>query len=320
MAIRQSFGSWSDRAGRVIRRIPVIGATWSVVASAAVRFNSDDGWAIASHVALSMLLSLFPFLVILGTLAALMGTREMATEAAGLVLSTWPKGVSDPIASEVNAVLQRPRSGLLTLSFLASIWVASNGIEALRLALNRAYRSSEDRNPVFRRLQSLAFVAMGSIALLAVGLLLVLGPIVWSQALGYVPWLGTFSGLFHFGRFFLAAMILVIALIAAHVWLPAGRRRFTDLLPGILATLVLWMGGAAGFGYYLKDFANYAATYAGLAGVMTSIVFLYLSAGLLILGAEINAARLRYIANRALQPPPEPLDLGLGPHGDRHGH
>ncbi|MEW5424255.1 YihY/virulence factor BrkB family protein [Amorphus sp. 3PC139-8] len=306
MAFRHSFGSWSDRAGRAVRRIPVLGATWSVVASAAVRFNVDDGWAIASHVALSMLLSLFPFLVILGTLAALVGTREMATEAAQLVLSTWPKGVSDPISSEVNAVLERPRSGLLTLSFLASIWVASNGIEALRLALNRAYRSSEDRNPVFRRLQSLAFVAMGSIALLVVGLLLVLGPIVWSTALSYVPWLGSFSGVFHFGRFFLAAMILVIALIAAHVWLPAGRRRFVDLLPGILATLVLWMAGAAGFGYYLKDFANYAATYAGLAGVMTSIVFLYLSAGLLILGAEINAARLRYLANRALQPPPEP--------------
>lgn len=305
MALRQTVGQWGQRARRAFLRLPWIGPTWRVLSSAAVRFDADDGWAIASHVALSMLLSLFPFLVILGTLAALFGTQEMATEAAQLVLSTWPKGVADPLASEVKAVLDRPRSSLLTVSFLASIWVASNGIEALRLALNRAYRASEDRGQVFRRLQSLGFVSLGSLTMLAVGVLLVLGPIGWSTALGYVPWLVTFSELFHFSRFALAGMILVVALIAAHVWLPAGRRRFVDLLPGIFATLALWMVGAAGFGYYLKDFANYAATYAGLAGIMTAIVFLYLSAGLLILGAEINAALLRYRSERALAPPPE---------------
>ena len=76
-------------------------------------------------------------------------------------------------------------------------------------------------------------------------------------------------------------------------------------MPGIVATLVLWMIGAAGFGYYLKDFANYAATYAGLAGIMTAIVFLYISAGLLILGAEINSALLRYRSQRALTPEPD---------------
>lgn len=305
MTFSQTIRRWREHARRVLRRLPWLVSTWTVIASAVTRFDADDGWAIASHVALSMLLSLFPFLVILGTLAAMMGSKEMATEATDLVLSTWPKGVADPLASEVRAVLNRPRGSLLTVSFLAAIWVASNGIEALRLALNRAYRAHEDRGQVFRRLQSLGFVSLGSITMLAVGVLLVLGPIGWTTALSYAPWLDAFSRVFHLSRFVLAAMILVVALIAAHVWLPSGRRRFVDLIPGILATLALWMIGAAAFGYYLKDFANYAATYAGLAGIMTAIVFLYLSAALLILGAEINAALLRYRSERALVPEPD---------------
>lgn len=305
MAFSVDHRLYTDRLRRLVRRLPWVGPTWRVVSSALVRFDGDDGWAIASHVALSLLLSLFPFLIILGTLAGLFGSQELATEATQLVFSTWPPGVADPIANEVAAVLKRPHGGLLTVSFVASIWVASNGIEALRLALNRAYRSSEDRGLVFRRLQSLGFVMFGSVTMLAVGVLLVLGPIGWSSAVIFAPWLGAFTGIFHLARFFLAAMIIVVALVAAHVWLPAGRRRFADLMPGIVATLVLWMIGAAGFGYYLKDFANYAATYAGLAGIMTAIVFLYISAGLLILGAEINSALLRYRSQRALTPAPD---------------
>ncbi|MGX1306768.1 membrane protein [Amorphus suaedae] len=305
MAFSVDHRYYTDRLRRVARKLPWIGPTWRVVSSALVRFDGDDGWAIASHVALSMLLSLFPFLIILGTLASLFGSQELATEATQLIFSTWPSGVADPIANEVSAVLKRPHGGLLTVSFVASIWVASNGIEALRLALNRAYRSSEDRGLVFRRLQSLGFVVFGSVTMLAVGVLLVLGPIGWGSAVVFAPWLGAFTGIFHLARFFLAAMIIVVALVAAHVWLPAGRRRFADLMPGIVATLVLWMIGAAGFGYYLKDFANYAATYAGLAGIMTAIVFLYISAGLLILGAEINSALLRYRSQRALTPEPD---------------
>ncbi|WP_018700098.1 YihY/virulence factor BrkB family protein [Amorphus coralli] len=302
MAFADHHHRYREHMRQLLRRVPWVGATWRVISSAVVRFDADDGWAIASHVALSMLLSLFPFLVILGTLAAMFGSQELATEATSLVFSTWPRSVADAIAGEVSAVLDRPRGSLLTVSFVASIWVASNGIEALRLALNRAYRANEDRGLIFRRLQSLGFVSFGSLTMLAVGVLLVLGPITWSNLLLYAPWMVTFSKIFHLSRFFLAAMIIVVALVAAHVWLPAGRRRFADLLPGIAATLAFWLIGAAGFGYYLKDFANYAATYAGLAGIMTAVVFLYLSAGLLILGAEINAALLRYRSERSITP------------------
>jgi membrane protein len=65
------------------------------------------------------------------------------------------------------------------------------------------------------------------------------------------------------------------------------------LWPGILLTLVLWILVASGFTFYLESFANYTATYAGLAGIMTALIFLYLMAVILIFGAEYNSALTR---------------------------
>jgi uncharacterized BrkB/YihY/UPF0761 family membrane protein len=62
------------------------------------------------------------------------------------------------------------------------------------------------------------------------------------------------------------------------------------VLPGIGLTLLLWLAIATGFGYYLGHFSNYAATYAGLGGIIAAILFLYFNSVVFILGAEFNAA------------------------------
>jgi len=83
-------------------------------------------------------------------------------------------------------------------------------------------------------------------------------------------------------------------LIFSHKWLPDGRRRIIDVLPGVVITLVFWTIGALIFASYLATFANYAATYAGLASVMIVLVFLYMVGVIFMLGAEINAALMKY--------------------------
>jgi membrane protein len=75
--------------------------------------------------------------------------------------------------------------------------------------------------------------------------------------------------------------------------LPAKRPPAVYLWPGILVTLTLWLGAAIIFGMYLRRFANYVATYAGLASAVTAMFFLYLVAVLMIFGAEFNAALAR---------------------------
>ena len=104
---------------------------------------------------------------------------------------------------------------------------------------------------------------------------------------------------FTYWRYGIAGLITVIALIIAHKWLPSGSRRFIDILPGLVVTLVLWLVSAIAFGRYLAEFANnYVTTYAGLASAMIALVFLYWSATMFVYGGELNAIILQQRADR----------------------
>ena len=88
--------------------------------------------------------------------------------------------------------------------------------------------------------------------------------------------------------------MLVGALMIAHKWLPAGRRRFGEIAVGIVATLMLWLAAGFAFGRYLTEFAyTYVSYYAGLASAMIALVFLYWSACIFVYGGELNAAIAR---------------------------
>ena len=69
------------------------------------RFSTDDGWAIASHIALSTLTSLFPFLIFMTAIAGFFGSAQLAENAATLLFDVWPAQVAAPISSEIHSVL-----------------------------------------------------------------------------------------------------------------------------------------------------------------------------------------------------------------------
>jgi membrane protein len=263
-----------------------------IVFEAFRRFAADDGWAIASHIALSTLMSLFPFLIVVTALAGFfLGSKELADEAAHLLLETWPQQVAEPIAADITGVLTNTRGDVLTFGVLFALYFASSGVESLRVGLNRAYDTNEPRSWWLLRLESIVYVLVGAVAILAFSFLVVLAPLIWAKLAQYLPWLTPFSNLITFARYAVAAVVLVIALTILHRWLPAGKRRFVDIAPGILATLLLWMVSGAAFGRYLANYAfAYVSMYAGLASAMVALVFLYVCASIFIYGGELNSA------------------------------
>jgi membrane protein len=269
-----------------------------ILVDALGHYNDDDGWAMSSHVALSGLMALFPFLIFAATLASVMGASAFSETAVHLIFDTWPERIAAPIAAEVENVLTVPRSGLATLSFVAAFYFASSGVEALRVALNRAYRVTESRSLYFRRAQSFGFVLIAALGMLAISFLLVLAPLVLSIANKYAPWIEPYFGTISFWRYLIAFVVLVFGLFAVHFWLPDGKRNWRIILPGIAVTLIAWFISAVLFASYLATFANYFSTYAGLASIMIALVFLYIVASIFIIGAELNAAIARYLAAR----------------------
>lgn len=258
-------------------------------------FLADDGWAIASHIALSALMALFPFLIVLTSLAGFFGSKDLADQAASLMLQTWPAQVADALAGEIHNVLTTTRGDAFTVGLVLSIYFASNGIESLRVALNRAYSVTEQRSWYWLRLESIGYTLIAAFVALALALLIVLGPLLLAAARRYIPLIvEPKENLLTVARYGIAIVSLTAALIVLHAWLPAGRRRFRDILPGIIFTMIASLASAMGFGQYLARFAgNYVTTYAGLASVVIALVFLYFIAAIFVYGGELNAAIIK---------------------------
>ena len=255
------------------------------------RFNADDGWAIASHIALSTLMSLFPFLILVTALAGFIGSKELADEVARILLAAWPEAVAAPLATQMHSVLTTARGDLLTIGVVLALYFSSSGVESLRIGLNRAYNITEVRGWWRLQLESIGYVLISAVALLAMALLVVLGPLIFATAVQYASWLGPFAPLINFLRLAVASSVLIVALFIVHKWLPAGRRRLSEIAPGVLATLILWLLAGEIFGRYLSDFAyTYVTYYAGLASAMIALVFLYLVASIFLYGGELNTA------------------------------
>ncbi|WP_375410312.1 YihY/virulence factor BrkB family protein [uncultured Methylobacterium sp.] len=275
----------------------------NVTAIAAQRFVAHDGWAIASHIALSSLTSLFPFLILLAALAGVLGTKSLADEAGVLIFDAWPREVAKPIVGEMHRVLTEQRGGVVTLGAALALYFSSSGVESLRVGLNRAYGLRETRPWWLTRLESIGYVVCGACAMLAFALLVVLGPLIWRNLITVAPGLEPLGLTVAIGRIGITATLIAAVLVIAHKFVAAGRRSLVAVLPGVAVTLLLWFLAGVGFGFYLDRFSSaYASTYGGLATAMVFLVFLYWLAAMFLFGGEINgtviAARRRRLQAR----------------------
>jgi membrane protein len=266
-----------------------------VVMDAFYTFLADDGWAIASHIALSTLMALFPFLIVLTSLAGFFGSKELADQAVGLLLQIWPKQVADSLSGEIHDVLTTSRGDILTIGAVLAVYFASNGVEALRVALNRAYSVIEPRRWYWLRLESIGYTLIAAVTALAMAFLIVLGPLFIEAARRHIPLIvESNEQLLSTSRYGITIMALVVALLILHAWLPAGRRGFLQIMPGIIFTLAASLLSGIVFGQYLARFANnYVTMYAGLASVIIALVFLYFIAAIFVYGGELNAAIIK---------------------------
>ena len=258
-------------------------------------FLADDGWAIASHIALSTLMALFPFLIVLASLAGFFGSKDLADQAAGMMLQVWPDQVANTLTSQIHDVLTTTRGDALTIGLVLAVYFASNGIESLRVALNRAYAVIEPRRWYWLRLESIGYTLLAAVTALAMAFLIVLGPLMLETARLYVPLIvADNEKSLNFARYGITVTAMIAVLFILHAWLPAGRRSFLQILPGILFTMLASLVSGIGFGLYLARFANnYVTMYAGLASVIIALVFLYFIAAIFVYGGELNAAIIK---------------------------
>lgn len=262
-----------------------------VIYRAGERFLMDDGLYMASALAFSLVLAIFPFIIFMTALTGFLGGPRLAGWITRALFDALPDQVAQALEPEIwNVLIRDAGGGLLTFSLLVMLISVSGAVETVRGGLNRAYGLAETRSVFRTRIESILFVILTTVALTVVAFVAVVAPVSYAALLSFVPDAVDLHPTFDLLRQVFLALILAALLFALHVLLPDYEKRHPPVWPGIVATLALWWLSARAFSWYLASFADYARVYAGLAGIVAALIFFYLASAILLFAGALNRA------------------------------
>jgi membrane protein len=278
---------------------------WAVVRDT-VKGSWDDGFTHAGNLAYLSLLTLFPFFIVLATVAGSIGRTDYGSRAVSGFLRLLPPDVAELVAKPIADVTEmRASAGLLTLGILVTLWTITSFIETIRDIIRRAYGTRSVVSMWRYRLASLAFV-FGAVFLM---LLAFAAQVVLTGTETFVselmPRTNAFIDTLGFRRR-VPAIALFVALYAIFYALTPQRFRSEGyrIWPGALVTMLVWVGTTMGMPWALSLFGGYSLTYGSLAGVIVALLFFYIIGMGLVVGAHLNAA-LAKARQRPLKNDPE---------------
>ena len=251
-------------------------------------FLDDEMSTYASALAYQMLFSLFPFLLFL---IALIGFLHLPDFFSWLRLQS--ELVLPPQAlDQVNPVidqLQQSKGGLLSIGIVIALWTASAGVRLMMSAMNAAYDVVEAR-PAWKRIPLSVFYTIGIAGmLLTVAALMVTGPQVMNWLAAQIGMEDFIVTLWTILRWPLIILLLMVAVAIMYYVMPDVKQSFRFITPGSVLAVVVWIVASLGFAYYVKTFADYNAMYGSIGAIIVLLLYFYISAAVLLLGAEMNA-------------------------------
>lgn len=273
---------------------------WKVIDGMSCR----NGFEIAGYIAYTGMLSLFPFMIFLVSVAGFFGDTRSGQDFLNTISLFAPPAMMTTLQPAIQEVIQNRSGSLLTIGLALSLYSASSAVAALRLALDLAYGVEEHRSFWWLKLQDFIIVVVGSIIVMLSSLAIIAGPFILELVARFTFIDATDEELIHVARYGLTLVALAALIVVLHVVLPNSRLTLRQILPGALTTTVIWIIAASLLTLYFGKFANYSATYGSLGGVVITLLFFYVSAIIFIFGGELNAALMPH--EEKLAPPPNP--------------
>lgn len=251
-------------------------------------FSNDDMSTYASALAYRALFSLFPFLLFLMALLGFLHLPEFFAwlrEQASLVLPPVALDQVNPVIDQ----LQEQKGGLLSIGILVALWTASVGVRSLMNAMNKAYDVQEGRPSWKLALLSLVYTVGIAVMLLLAAGLMVIGPQVISWLAEQVGLKDVVVLLWSWLRWPIAVLLMMLVVAVLYYVAPDVEQEFRFITPGSVLAVIVWIVASIGFGIYVQNFGNYDATYGSIGAIIVLLLYFYISAAVLLLGAELNA-------------------------------
>jgi membrane protein len=281
--------STAERGRQASRPTEIPKAGWRDILMRVKSEISDDHVSIsAAGVAFYGLLAIFPALAALIGIAGLMLDPQTVESQLSQASSILPPEAAAIVQDQARKLAQN--SGGATFAaiggLLLALYSASSGIRTLMEAMNIAYDEEEKRG--FVRLYATA---------LALTLVLIVGVVIALCAMVVLPALlgslglgGVFQALLTYGRWPVLALMMIFGLAVIYRYGPSRENaRWRWITPGSVVATVLWLIASILFSLYVRNFGSYTETYGALGGVIILLMWFWLSAFVVLLGAELNA-------------------------------
>ncbi|WP_254066637.1 YihY/virulence factor BrkB family protein [Acidisoma sp. S159] len=269
--------------------------------------GEDSVLAEAASVTFYALLALFPALAALVSLYGLIADpRTLSTEVTSLS-GVMPGGGMSIITDQLKSLASSPSKALgigVIIGLLTSLWSANAGMKALFDALNVVYGEREKRSYIRRTLISLAFT-LGTILFLILALA---GIVVLPAVLKFVGLGGATALLLEFGRWPVLIVAISVFLALGYRYGPSrAKARWRWVSWGSVAAAILWLIVSLAFSFYVSHFGSYNKTYGSLGAVIGFMTWMWLSATVVLIGAELNAEMEHQTARDTTEGPEKPL-------------
>ena len=239
------------------------------------------------------LFALFPTLLLLTALLGTLGTPHLMEELMSYGDAVLPPAVASLLSRTLVEIVVGDGTAALSVGAIGILWAASRGVRSVIVALNVVYAVERGR-PWWRRqvvavLLTLAFCVFTLTALV----LLAFGGRIGEAVAAWAGLGDVFTAVWRLAQWPVGILFGIVGMDLTYYLAPAARGRLTWLSPGAVVAITGCVVASLAMRVYVGNFADYNATYGSIGAVIVLMLLLYLSAAMLLVGAEINAAIAR---------------------------
>ncbi|MBO0423887.1 ribonuclease BN [Enterococcus plantarum] len=250
-------------------------------------------------VAYYLLLSLFPLLIAVGNLLPYLHIDP--NEVLPYIAEAIPKAIFEDLKPAIQSLLTQRSGGLLSISALAALWSASQSINALQTAMNKAFGVEQRKNFIIVRIMSLLVILLFMIAIVGVVGVLGLGKTILDLLQPIVHFSTDFIDTFQALKWPITSLVLLVIMCLIYRVVPNAKLTFRSIIPGAIFATAGWMLLSQAFGLYIKYFSSKIASYQIIGSFIILMLWLNFAATIIILGGIINAVVKEYLSNEKIQ-------------------
>lgn len=263
---------------------------WGELLKRTVRDSMADRVAgLAAQLAFYFFLALFPTLLFLVSLLSYLPAEPTIESTLTRMESLLPMEVLQIIRRHIDEVVAGDRGGLMTFAIAGAIWSSSTAMNAIITALNHAYDIEEFRPWWQTRLTAIALTVALAIFSVAAFALVVGGADLAAWVARRTGAGEMFATIWAIAQWPVALALVVFAVDLVFYFAPNADTRWVWVSPGSLLATGLWLLASLGFKIYVQNFSNYAVVYGTIGSIIVLMLWFYMSAFALLVGAELNA-------------------------------